>query len=432
MADTWPVSKGSVGTKGSANKVSSLTTTQKSGGTGFTSQDARNVEALRQFNEDIGGGPAQAQLTPGERRYAQSKGYIGGGTNAGKQPKQYDDAILRAARKNTSTDEPYDDAILRAARRSKSAPAADNPANANAESGKTFAGTTPAPKENFLPERTSIENLLQEIVQITTDSFLQGLPGGLSSIIGGAVQGLTNLLPGVMGNLLSTTSLTNVFGNVLSTVSGAVGDALGGLANGLVDAGKALFEDIGGAISNIPGLGPIVQDFSGAVKGLGDTLSTAYKGLDPGLKAIVDGSIAGVGAKVLDKIGLPSIDPTTAGLIAGGISFATNPANNIRAIAGTSRQMDAKIFPQTGNNTFGSLAASAELAANELDKVLTTDSGNIFSLTNAPVDSINDIRSVINGAVADIIPEGARLFDGIIFGNERVKFINGKTYVLPR
>ena len=144
MADTWPVSKGSVGTKGSANKVSSLTTTQKSGGTGFTSQDARNVEALRQFNEDIGGGPAQAQLTPGERRYAQSKGYIGGGTNSGKQPKQYDDAILRAGRKNTSTDEPYDDAILRAARRSKSAPAADNPANANA------AFCIPAPPALYL------------------------------------------------------------------------------------------------------------------------------------------------------------------------------------------------------------------------------------------------------------------------------------------
>ena len=94
--------------------------------------------------------------------------------------------------------------------------------------------------------------------------------------------------------------------------------------------------------------------------------------------------------------------------------------------------MDAKIFPQTGDNTFGSLAASAELAASELDKVLTTNSGGIFSLTNAPVDAINDIRSVVNGAVSDIIPEGAKLFDGIIFGNERVKFINGKTYVLPR
>ena len=35
-------------------------------------------------------------------------------------------------------------------------------------------------------------------------------------------------------------------------------------------------------------------------------------------------------------------------------------------------------------------------------------------------------------AVADITPERARLSDGIIFGNERVKFINGKTYVLPR
>ena len=66
------------------------------------------------------------------------------------------------------------------------APVAPN----NDKSAKTYSGTTPAPKENFLTARTSIEDLLQGIVQQTADSFLQGLPGSLSSIIGGAVQGL--------------------------------------------------------------------------------------------------------------------------------------------------------------------------------------------------------------------------------------------------
>ena len=48
------------------------------------------------------------------------------------------------------------------------------------------------------------------------------------------------------------------------------------------------------------------------------------------------------------------------------------------------------------------------------------------------MDINNDIRNVTNGIVQDIIPQGARLFNGIIYGNERVKSINGKSYVLPR
>lgn len=49
---------------------------------GYTSRDAQNVEALRSFNNQIGGGVSRAQLTPGERAYAQSRGYTGpSGTN---------------------------------------------------------------------------------------------------------------------------------------------------------------------------------------------------------------------------------------------------------------------------------------------------------------------------------------------------------------
>ena len=46
------------------------------GGTGYTAEDARNVEELRSFNQQLGGGAANAQLTPGERAYAQQQGYL--------------------------------------------------------------------------------------------------------------------------------------------------------------------------------------------------------------------------------------------------------------------------------------------------------------------------------------------------------------------
>lgn len=395
MADTWPVNNGAVGQRGSSDRLSSRLDSK-----GATPTSASSGDGLDAFGG--AGANVNDDLTQSNTTTADTDARLG------IDPRGVDQRGERAA---TSVE-----------------PAAAN----NNQSAKTYSGTTPAPAENFITARTSIENLLQNIVQQTADSFLQGLPGGLSSIIGGAVQGLLDQLPSVMNNLLNTTGLTSVLGDVVGSINNGIGNAINGMAGALADAGNALFTDLGNAINGIPGLGPVIQDFSGAVKGLGDTLSSAYKGLDPEFKAVVDGAIGNVGARILDKVGLPSINPTTAGLIAGTISYASNPANNIRAVAGTARTMDNKIFPKTGNNVFGNLAAKAELAAQEFEKVITTLDGNVFTLTNAPVNLVNEVRAVADRAIQDIIPEGARLFDGIIFGNERIKFINGKSYVVPR
>ena len=42
----------------------------------WTMADAQEVERLRSFNEDVGGGRAMAQLTPSERAYAEHMGYM--------------------------------------------------------------------------------------------------------------------------------------------------------------------------------------------------------------------------------------------------------------------------------------------------------------------------------------------------------------------
>ena len=47
-----------------------------SSGERYTQSDIDSVEALRSFNTDIGGGEAQARLTPGERAYAREQGYL--------------------------------------------------------------------------------------------------------------------------------------------------------------------------------------------------------------------------------------------------------------------------------------------------------------------------------------------------------------------
>ena len=45
-------------------------------GDSYTETDKEQVEKLRSFNEDLGGGEARAKLTSGERAYAISAGYI--------------------------------------------------------------------------------------------------------------------------------------------------------------------------------------------------------------------------------------------------------------------------------------------------------------------------------------------------------------------
>lgn len=45
-------------------------------GEGYTAADAAAVEQLRSFNEELGGGGAAAELTDGERAYAEERGYI--------------------------------------------------------------------------------------------------------------------------------------------------------------------------------------------------------------------------------------------------------------------------------------------------------------------------------------------------------------------
>ena len=49
----------------------------------WSDADAQNVEQLRSFNNETGGGPARAQLTAGERAYAESRGYLVRSTPAG-------------------------------------------------------------------------------------------------------------------------------------------------------------------------------------------------------------------------------------------------------------------------------------------------------------------------------------------------------------
>ena len=81
----------------------------------------------------------------------------------------------------------------------------------------------------------------------------------------------------------------------------------------------------------------------------------------------------------------------------------------MKDIATTARTMDAKVFPVTGDNVFGNLAAKSELAAKELEKkFLTTNTGTNFTFNNA-CKLVNEVRQVSNQVLQDVIPAGAEL-----------------------
>lgn len=280
---------------------------------------------------------------------------------------------------------------------------------------------------------TELVDILGNIIGHPVDTFLQGgLPGSLSQILGGVASSLLGQLGGVMNNLLSTTGLTSTLGNVFGQVSSALGSAIGDVAGALTGAAGELFNGLGNVISEIPGMAPVVRDFSSAVKGLSSGISTAYSGLDPLLKTGVDAALGYGTAKLLNKVGLPSIQPKLAAQIAGAISFGSNPALGFANVADTSRAMDKKIYSITGNSTFGNLAAKCQIAANEMEKCITSNSFGKFGIANTPINLVDEVRAITAGSVSDIIPSTARLFDGTLFSNEIVKRINGKSYVLQR
>ena len=153
----------------------------------------------------------------------------------------------------------------------------------------TYAGTTNA--ANPAKVRTQIIDATQGEVLNIKDSFLQGVAGGLSSIVGQGVNNLLGSLPSTMQNLLSTTGLTGALG---SAISGGLGKALGGLGNALGDAAGKLASGLGGAIASIPGVGPVFEGFSKGVGAFAKNLDGAVKGLPTDLQVAISGAAAQV------------------------------------------------------------------------------------------------------------------------------------------
>jgi phage-related protein len=233
----------------------------------------------------------------------------------------------------------------------------------------TKAGTTDASNPEAI--RTQILDPAKTGVELIVDSFLQGLQGGLSSILGQGLNNLLGSLPSAMQNLLSSTGLTGALGQALGKIDGAIGNALNGLSNALGDAAGKIAGDLGAAISNIPGVGPV---FEGFTKGLGkftDNLKGAVNGLPTELQGVLAGAAKGIGANLVGKaLGKANIAQNIGKQITKQISFPENPATLANNLANAATALNNRTYKSTGDKIFSQVAQSAKKVAKKFNTKL--------------------------------------------------------------
>ena len=274
----------------------------------------------------------------------------------------------------------------------------------------TYAGGTNA--ANPAEVRTEIQDTTTNAVEYIADSFLQGVQGGLSSIAGSFLGGLLGKLPGVMGDLLSSTGLSGALGSALGAIDGAIGNALGAVSGALGDMAGKLASGLGAAISGIPGVGPVFDQFS---RGIGDftkNLSGAVNGLPTGLQDILSGAAANVGANLVGKIfNKPNITSKAGKQIARDIIFNENPVGQLNNMASLAKQIDKKTFGTTNDPAFANMATACKRCAKKFrTKLVKKNNGFGVSVEEkAKEDTILGI--VVDGQVFKI---GSFEFDRIV------------------
>ena len=270
----------------------------------------------------------------------------------------------------------------------KAQKAASKPA-ANTKSGTAGATNPSAVRTNILdPTKASVLNI--------KDSFLQGLQGGLSSILGQGLNNLLGSLPGAMQNLLSSTGLTGALGEALGKIDGAIGNALNGLSNALGDAAGKIAGDLGAAISNIPGVGPV---FDGFTKGLGkftDNLKGAINGLPTELQGVINNAARDIGANLVGKVlGKGNIAQNIGKQISQKISFPENPATLANDLANAAKTLNNKTFKTTGDKIFADIASKAQKVAKKFGTKLIKKKDWQISRSNIPLNP--QVEVVVEG-----------------------------------
>lgn len=264
----------------------------------------------------------------------------------------------------------------------------------------TYSGTINA--QNPSKVRTQIIDASNGEVNIIKDSFLQGLQGGLSSIIGQGVNNLLGSLPSTMQNLLSSTGLTGALGGALGAIDGALGKAVSGLGNALGNAAGKLASGLGGAIAQIPGIGPAFEGFTKGIGKFTDNLNSAVNGLPTELKQVIGGASAQIGANLVGKaLGKPNIVKNVGLEVARNIGFKENIVAQCNDIANAAKSCHLKVFKNTGDKVFGEVSNAAKKAAKKFSTRLVKKN-NLFKISTQNLSNDPVAQKIKNGVLQPV------------------------------
>lgn len=293
----------------------------------------------------------------------------------------------------------------------------------------TYAGESNAANPSAL--RTEIIDSTTNTVELMKDSFLQGLQGGLSSLIGNGLAGLLGNLPGVMSNLLSSTGLSGALGSAFAAIDGALGNALGAVSGALGDMAGKLANGLGAAISSIPGVGPVFSQFTKGIGEFTNNLTGALNGLPPGLKGVLSNAAFNVGANLVGKLTNKSNITSSVGKdIANNITFNDDPQAQLNNMANLAKQIDRKTFKNTNDPAFANMASACKKCAKQFGTRLVKKNntygisiepqvkqdtilgvvidGEIFKLRSAEFDRLNALTPALQSSELSKLPAEAR------------------------
>lgn len=271
----------------------------------------------------------------------------------------------------------------------------------------TFAGTPPAPNATSPadpPERsrTAIQDPSRGVVEITVDSFLQGLQGSLSSL-GGLGGVLGGLMQGALGQLMNSTGLSGALGGLVQGLDGSLSNALSGMSEALGSAVGSLAQGLGNAISNIPGIGPAFNQLSQSVGNFANNIGNAFNSLPADQQRLVSDIASGIGANLVNRrLNRSRPNQQETRQVTNNLQFQENPAAQIKEIADSAAQLDRKVFEQTDDPVFAKLSNAANRAAQEMARAQTINANGTYGLRKqTEQERVENIVKCVNGQIVD-------------------------------
>ena len=268
-----------------------------------------------------------------------------------------------------------------------------------AQSGFSFAGL-PASRTQLLPADTVIKDVTDEEVEITIDTYLQGVQGSLSSTGSGLSP---NIFGSSIGNMLAGSAISGALGAVTSSLSPGLGNAMNNFAGSLGNAVGKLTGDIGEGLTKIPGVGPVLGQVNKDLDSFSKNIGFSIGGVPVSGQQILGGVVLGVGANIIGKkLRKPKVSNQNQNTIRRNMEFRDNPAAQLENISNSCKRLGNKT-KELNDPAFRALSQSAKRASKEMRKCLVKKNNGRWGFKNTLSNEVDgNVTKCVNGQIVEL------------------------------